>query len=45
MEENDGIKIKTDMIYSIVMLIVIGCCYYEVFAIKKGFHAIKMGNG
>ena len=45
MEENNGIKIKAYMIYSMVMLpaIVIGV-YYEVLVIKKGFIAIKMGD-
>ena len=45
MEENNGIKIKAYMIYSMVMLpaIVIGV-YYEVHVIKKGFISIKMGN-
>ena len=45
MEENNGIKIKTNIFYSIVMLpgIAIGV-YCEVLVIKKIFTSIKMGN-
>ena len=46
MEKNNGIKIKTSVIYSLVMLVMIGLlAYYEVLAIKKRFSSIiKMGN-
>ena len=46
MKENDRIKLKTNAIYSLVMLVMIGLlAYYEVLAIKKRFSSIiKMGN-
>ena len=46
MEENNGIKIKAYMIYSMVMLpaIVIGV-YYEVHVIKKVLYLLRWGTG
>ena len=45
MEENNGIKIKAYMIYSIVMLPMIGIfAYLEVLAIKKIIASIKLEN-
>ena len=36
MEENNGIKIKTNVIYSILMLFIIGIfVYFEVYGIKR----------
>ena len=45
MEENNGIKIKAYMIYSIVMLPMIGIfAYLEVLVIKKIIASIKLEN-
>ena len=45
MEENNGIKIKAYMIYSIVMLPMIGIfAYLEVLVIKKIIASIKLAN-
>ena len=45
MEENNGIKIKANVIYSIIMLLVIGLfAYYEAFVIKKIVVSIKLDN-
>ena len=42
MKENDRIKLKTNAIYSLVMLVMIGLlAYYEVLAIKKDFHLLS----
>ena len=45
MEENNGIKIKTNVIYSILMLFIIGIfVYFEVYGIKNMITGIEIGK-
>ena len=45
MEKNNGIKIKTNVIYSILMLFIIGIfVYFEVYGIKNMIAGIEIGK-
>ena len=45
MEKNNGIKIKTNVIYSILMLFIIGIfVYFEVYGIKNMITGIEIGK-